>query len=389
MRLGICGPIEIEPFRSWLKDAPENLPRGLGGTPVVDLARAALREGWEVVLFSLDPAVRHEMILKGPQLKICLGPFRPRHRARDLFRSERAYISDAVRKERPDIVHAHWTYEFALGAIDSGVPAVVTAHDAPLSILRLNPTPYRLLRTLMAWQVARRAPRLTAVSTFVAEHFHRYFGYRSAIPVIPNGLPNEWFRDEPGTANRAPHTVFASVLNGWGVLKNTKTLLRAFQLVRDSSPRSRLLLYGHGHGPGEDAEIWAQKRALCGNVRFCGAVDRAVLAEGLQSEAQVLVHPALEESFGMTIAEAMALGIPVIAGKDSGAVSTTLDGGQSGVLTDVRSPAILAAEMLRVGRSPELRAELARKGSASARGRFHMDKVLNAYAAVYREALEA
>ena len=301
MRLGICGPIEIEPFRSWLKDAPENLPRGLGGTPVVDLARAALREGWEVVLFSLDPAVRHEMILKGPQLKICLGPFRPRHRARDLFRSERAYISDAVRKERPDIVHAHWTYEFALGAIDSGVPAVVTAHDAPLSILRLNPTPYRLLRTLMAWQVARRAPRLTAVSTFVAEHFHRYFGYRSAIPVIPNGLPNEWFRDEPGTASRAPHTVFASVLNGWGVLKNTKTLLRAFQLVRDSSPRSRLLLYGHGHGPGEDAEIWAQKRALCGNVRFCGAVDRAVLAEGLQSEAQVLVHPALEESFGMTI----------------------------------------------------------------------------------------
>ena len=157
MRLGICGPLEVEPFRAWLEDPPEHLPRGLGGTPVVDLARAALTAGWQVVLFSLDPEVQHEVILRGPQLKICMGPFRPRRRARDLFHAERAYLSQTVRTERPDIVHAHWTYEFALGAIESGVPAVVTAHDAPWSILRWNPTPYRLVRTIMAWQVARRA----------------------------------------------------------------------------------------------------------------------------------------------------------------------------------------------------------------------------------------
>ena len=60
----------------------------------------------------------------------------------------------AIDPRDPDIVHAHWTYEFALGAIESRVPTVVTAHDAPLSILRLNPTPYRLARTVMAWQVA-------------------------------------------------------------------------------------------------------------------------------------------------------------------------------------------------------------------------------------------
>jgi hypothetical protein len=55
----------------------------MGGTPVVDLARAALDRGWRVCLFSLDEEIREELIFKGPRLKICMGPFRPRHRARD------------------------------------------------------------------------------------------------------------------------------------------------------------------------------------------------------------------------------------------------------------------------------------------------------------------
>jgi L-malate glycosyltransferase len=387
MRLGICGPIEVEPFRAWLDDPPKSLPKGLGGTPVVDLARAALGAGWQVVLFSLDPDVRQELILKGPRLKICLGPFRPRHRARDWFRPERTYLSNALQRERPDVVHAHWTYEFALAAIESGVPAVVTAHDLPLRILRLNPTPYRLVRTMMAWQVARQARCLTAVSLSVAEHFHRYLRYRAPIRVIPNGILDEWFCDEPRVQTGVPQMVFASVLNGWGTVKNGKTVLEAFRLVRDSSPRSQLLLFGHGHGLREEAERWAQERGFDKNVHFVGALDRSTLLKRLKREAEVMVHPSLEESFGMTIVEAMALGIPMIAGNNSGAVSSTLGG--AGVLADVRSPQALASEMLRVARNPELRAELARKGTASARNRFDMNKVLAAYADVYREAREA
>jgi glycosyltransferase involved in cell wall biosynthesis len=88
----------------------------------------------------------------------------------------------------------------------------------------------------------------------------------------------------------------------------------------------------------------------------------------------------------MTIAEAMALGIPVIAGKNSAAVASTLDG--DGVLADVRSPRALASEMLRVASSPGLRAALARTSADSARRRFDMNKVFAAYADVYREARE-
>jgi L-malate glycosyltransferase len=381
--LGICGPIELEPFRAWLTDPPLQLPRGMGGTPVVDLARAALDRGWRVCLFSLDEEIREELIFKGPRLKICMGPFRPRHRARDLFRAERAYLSHAIRRENPEAVHAHWTYEFALGALESGAPTVVTAHDAPLSILRLNPTPYRLVRTLMAYQVARRAQPLTAVSEHVAGHFQRYLRHRAPIRIIPNGILPEWFDGTPrGTAG--PIT-YVSVLNGWGKLKNTKTLVEAFQLTRKFSPSSRLLLFGAGHGPSEEAEVWSGKHGLSENVSFRGVLDRADLLNELKLRASILVHPSLEESFGMSVAEGMALGIPVIAGKDSGAMAEMLEHGESGVLTEVRSATCLSRDMLRLANDPDLRVEFARKGHQSATQRFRMDHVLDAYGEVYRE----
>jgi glycosyltransferase involved in cell wall biosynthesis len=383
--LGICGPIDTEPFRAWLTDPPNRLPKGLGGTPVTDLARAAIEAGWRVAIFSLDTEVREEVILQGPGLKIYLGPFRPRYRARDLFSRERAYLSRAIRRVKPAIVHAHWTYEFALGAIESGVPTVVTAHDAPLRVLRLNPTPYRLIRTLMAAQVARRARCLTAVSPMVADHFRRCFRYTAPICVIPNGIPEEWFRKDPAAG--CPQGIsYASVLNGWGVLKNGKTILEAFRLVRASLSECELFLFGAGHGPGEEAEGWARQRGLGENVRFIGAVDRPTLLRRLKEQITILVHPSLEESFSMAIAEAMALGLPVIAGKNSGAVSDTLDAGRCGILTDVRSPEALGSEMLRLARSPGLRAHLGRAAADSAGKKFHMKAILDAYADVYRAA---
>jgi glycosyltransferase involved in cell wall biosynthesis len=294
-------------------------------------------------------------------------------------------LTTAIRRERPDLVHAHWTYEFALGALESGIRTVVTAHDAPLRVLRLNPTPYRAVRTLMAYQVAYRAPCLTAVSSHVAEHFYRYLRYRKPIRVIPNGILPQWFQSRPEDTSTPGEITFACVLNGWGVLKNAKTLLKAFQLVRRSAPESELLLFGCGHGPGEDAERWACGRGLRANVRFRGAVDRAELLAALRRSAQILVHPSLEESFGMTIAEGMALGIPVIAGEDSGAVAGVLDGGRSGLLTDVRSPVALAKAMLHLARSRELRTAFARVGAESAVRKFQMDRVLDAYVEVYRE----
>eukprot|EP01031_Cornospumella_fuschlensis_P052636 gene52636-64327_t len=84
-------------------------------------------------------------------------------------------------------------------------------------------------------------------------------------------------------------------------------------------------------------------------MTFHGKVAHRKLV-GALGELDALLHPSLEESFGVVLAEAMALGLPVVAGRDSGAVPWVMGADASGqcaagVLVDVREPAAIASAL--------------------------------------------
>ncbi|HEV2118277.1 MAG TPA: glycosyltransferase family 4 protein, partial [Terriglobales bacterium] len=379
LHIGIAGPIMIAPLKPYLEPlraSPAPLPQGLGGSPVVNLVLELLRRNRRLTVFSLDPSLDSEVVLQGERLKICLGPYRARHRARDLFAVERDYLLQAMQREKPDIVHAYWTYEFALAALDSGFPVLVTAEDAPLTMLRYNFTPYRALRALMAYRVVRRAAHMTFVSPYLAENYVKTLRYRGRTALIPNALAEEVF-SLVGALARTPSAgrlTFASALDGWAGRKNGQALLQAFALVRERLPEARLLMFGQGHGSGEGAELWAKQKRLTTGVQFAGSTPYFRLLQQLREEVDVLVHPSLEESFGMILAECMALGIPVIAGEHGGGTRYVLEEGKAGLLTDVRAPGDLAGAMLRLA-NPERRKRYSEAGAESVRRRFGADSM--------------
>lgn len=286
-----------------------------------------------------------------------------------------------------DVFHAHWTYEFALAALEVSRRVVVTAHDSPLDVLRLHPHPYRLVRAGMAALVARKAPVMTAVSPHIARRFASAFGRRD-LRVIANGVPHEVLELQAKRPGNIENLTFASSMMGFGHYKNGAVLLRAFAQVRHSLPEARLLMFGDGHGPQGEAERYAQASGLGAGVTFVGRVPYDVLLSRLADEVDVLVHPSLEESFGMAIAEAMGLGLPVIAGERSGAVPWVTDGGRAARLVDVRRADVLAAGMLELARSPSQRDHLAQVGRAYVREHFSLDSQLKGYEAAYAEVLD-
>ena len=191
MKLGITGPITIGAYKDYLDSAAlrdKSIPQGRGGTSVVQLTLALLQQGCQLTIFTLDRTVSKELILEGANLKICVGPDRGARRVLDFYQVEREYLQEAIRREKPDLVHAHWTYEFALGALGSGLPTIVTARDAPLRVLQLMPSTYRFMRTLSSFKVVRQTQHLTAVSPYIAEYFRKVMRYPRPIKVIPNGM---------------------------------------------------------------------------------------------------------------------------------------------------------------------------------------------------------
>ncbi|MDD9205016.1 glycosyltransferase, partial [Georgenia sp. 10Sc9-8] len=143
-----------------------------------------------------------------------------------------------------------------------------------------------------------------------------------------------------------------------GRLKNIPALLRAFRKVRRTVPVAELRLIGPGLERDAPLATWARNRRLAAGVRFVGSVSRAEVSTHL-SEAWVHVHASLEESFGMSILEALALGTPVVAGRSAGAVPWVLADGVAGVLVDVRDPEALAKSVLALLMDEERRAQLA------------------------------
>lgn len=388
LHIGIAGPITIAPLQLYLEPRKASvlpLPEGLGGSSVVNLILELLRRDHRVTVFSLDPSLDSEVLLQGERLKICLGPYRARHRARDLFAVERAYLRSAMQREKPDLVHAHWTYEFALGALQSELPTLVTAHDAPLTILRYQPTAYRLMRAWMALRVARVARFMTSVSEHVATQFMRRLGFTGDMRIIPNALPEEVFSSAPAEARARTGrpSIFATVLTGWSGYKSGAVVLRAFRELRRQLSEARLLMFGTQYGPGEFAQHWAISRRLDKGVDFIGSVSYAEMIRRL-GEVDCMVHPAREESFGMPVAESMALGVPVVAAAGCRGVSSILEGGRLGLLVKGYRPRDWAAAMFRVQSEREHSRPMVEEAKNSAVARFHAPVVADAYESAYQ-----
>ena len=386
--IGMLGPIELAQFRDMLYPSAwsDRLPSGPGGPSVDLLSRELVRRGRRLLVATLDPTVDDEVIVEGPNLKVCVGPYRD-NRAHDFFAVERAYLIRVLRRERPELVHAHWTYEYALAAQRSGIPHVITAHDAPLNILRLNFIPYRIARTLMAYRVLSRARRVVSVSPYVATHLSRFMLYRGRREVISNGVAESLFASRLETRTRSGPLTYASINWGWGRRKNAEVAIEAYALARRVHPESRLIMFGPGYGPGEEAERWASAHGLADGIQFAGEQPYLSLMDRLSREVDVLVHPALEEAQGMVLIEAMTLGIPTIAGEASGGTRWTLDEGRAGILVDVSDPGAVAGAMVGLADAQE-REIWGQRGLELAARRYHIRHVADAYERVYAELLE-
>jgi glycosyltransferase involved in cell wall biosynthesis len=335
------------------------------------------RTGHDLAIFCLDPSVSRPYLLKGDRLSIHVLPKRRgRHYLLDCYREERRLIRAAVTCESPEVLSAQWTYDHALAALDCGLPTVVTCHDTPLRYAWISKHWHITYHLFVAWKVIRKADRLICVSPYTARHIQKYFRPSCAVDVIPNGLYPELFergrrRLEEVIPLHEPYTLCS--VGGWGELKNVSTLIKAFSILRQKDEMMRLVLFGSEMGPGEAAEQWARSRNLQTGVEFRGSVPREHILDFLETEANLMVHPSLIETHGMVLIEAMACGVPVVGGRNSGAVPWTLGEGRYGFLCDVRRADDLAAAILGAWEQPAReRLSLVLKAWNFARERFQI-----------------
>jgi len=375
MKIAVLGPCRPAEFVSDLELDQALTPEGLGGTPINDLVRGLLDSGHDVDLISSSMDLTSVWRAKGPRLSMSIVPHRARARDRaiDLFQSERAFMAAELARSDADVVSAHWSYEFGWVGVTSGKPCVLSVHDAPLTILRNLPDPYRVLRTLMAYRVRLSASTVTAVSPYLAKKWRKQMLFPGNISVIPNMTPSLPVTDPQTT--RSP--VILDIADG-SSLKNVRRLIEAFGIFKRGVAGYELRLVGPGLGEGDGIARWAAARNLSESVRFCGKQTRLEIARHL-AEASIFCHSSLEESQPMCLLEAMAAGVPIIGGYRSGGVPWTLDGGNAGLLVDVARPDAIASALRYLHLNQAVSRGLVNRGRSLVKDRHSKESVTGSY----------
>jgi len=302
---------------------------------------------------------------------------------------EQAAVLAAALRTRVDALHVpHYVLPWLLPR-----RMVVTVHDI-IHVLFPEFMPSSLgfaYARLSIRAAVRRARRIVTVSQTTADDLTRLFGATSErLRVIPLGVQAEFCAR---SANREDDTLLARLEVAAPYLlhvgnhkphKNAEGLLKAYQLLANDRRGSvpPLLMVG-GFPPDGELARRAQAMGLAGKVRCLGHVERAELA-ALFRGAVAFVYPTLYEGFGLPVLEAMACGVPVVAG-DIQAVQEVA--GDAVLRVNPRDIVELAGAVRRILGHADLRRELCARGLARAR-EYSWAKAAEATLAVYRSVLE-
>ena len=258
---------------------------------------------------------------------------------------------------------------------------VITLHDLAVLTHPERFRPWHRYSTTQRLKSLKRAQRIICVSQFTANEAMRRLGLAPAImEVVHNGCdfhPAEPPPAEASPAANLPDRFFLFV----GSLepgKNLALLEEAYRLAGKEQPQLPDLVILGARWPGV-----AKEQAPPKGWHYLGRQSDAVLVY-LYRRAVGLVFPSKYEGFGLPVAEAMALGCPVICSR---VASLPEVAGEASLYASLDAESYLEA-MRSLSQNSALRDLLIQKGIEQAR-KFSWTKCAEATAEVYRQALHA
>ena len=243
----------------------------------------------------------------------------------------------------------HWTYPLPL-RIDGWIN-LYTIHDLiPLEVPDLTPIAPRRHARLLAG-IAATASGIITVSESTNRAVGRYLA-STRLPVINCGSA---VRFSNGLV--MPRGIYParSYLLVCGAIEPRKNLERVVAAYRQSGVALPLLIAGPDGWRGDEIR---RRIGSPANVCWLGYQPAPAL-ESLIANARALLMPSLAEGFGLPVAEAMALGTPVVT-SSAGALAETA--GTSGLLVDPENIDAIAQAIALVANDDKVAARLRKDG---------------------------
>lgn len=360
---------------------------GLGGAQrlLADLAVRQVEQGLRVTLINLrnETDLSRRIVTLGiPVHSLSLSKWSPRQ----LF----ALIT-LLRTLKPALVHLHLMTAHVLGrlaAVSAGVPAVVVHdHDASAEVYT-HPGPLLVLRRMVEPLAPPARTAYITLSADAVEYSIRIRHWpRAAVYCVPNGVDPAYFADvtlsrtEARTQLGFPHDRrIIGYAGRLSIVKGIDCLIDALVLLPTD-----ISLAVAGNGPLR-AQLEARADALGLQQRVYWLGQVADLRPFLRA-CDAYVQPSRREPFGLSVAEAAVMGLPIVA-TNVGGIRDFIHHEQTGLLVQPDQPRELAAAVQYILNDPDRAQAFGMAAQAYVTEHFDVRASVARIASIYQTLLE-
>jgi len=299
-----------------------------------------------------------------------------------------------IRRFRPDVVQTWMYHADLLGGLTarlvSRAPIFWNIRHSHLDPEKSKRTTICIMR--LCARLSASLPRRIVCNSYDSLEVHARAGYaREKLLVIPNGFDLDVFRPDPAARaevrreyalpDEAP---LIGLIGRFDAQKDQAGFLTAAELFLRRRPDAHFLLCGRDvTEQNPQLAAWIEANGLTGRCRLLG--DRRDIPR-LAAALDLAVSSSTTESFPQVLGEAMACGVPCVA-TDVGDSARII--GDTGRIVPPRDPQAMAeAWEAMFDLPPEKRAQRHLAARERIRTHYSLDKIIEQYATLYREATE-
>ena len=295
-----------------------------------------------------------------------------------------------------DIIHLHNFSQF--------LPIVRMLNPRAKLVLHMNCDWLVQFERKVIGRRLRHADAIIGCSEYITDKVRKRFPqYADRCATVYNGADVGAFTDQTGGRRGGKHFIFVGRVSPE---KGVHVLLEAFKNVAAEMPDVELTVVGGADippisfivEPSRDPLVRGlrsfykstymknlQNKAatIATKVSFIGFVAHSELGNFFNA-ADIFVHPCVwGEPLGMSVIEAMAAGLPVIASRTGGLRESVVEA-ETGLLVEPNDVEALAAAMLRLASHQKMSLDMGTAGARRARERFSWDVVVARLLSLYR-----
>ncbi|MPM03333.1 N-acetyl-alpha-D-glucosaminyl L-malate synthase [bioreactor metagenome] len=275
-------------------------------------------------------------------------------------------IKDIVNQVKPDILHAHYASSYGLlGALCNYHPYILSLWG---SDILLFPKEGLVQKNIIKYNL-KKADKILSTSRYMRDEANIYT--KKDIDITPFGIDVELFRNREIRKN---DEIIIGIVKSLEKIYGIEYLIQAFSNIIKKYPEKGIRLEIVGEGTQKNSlKNLVHKLNVEESVKFLGSMTQEKVAD-FYNKIHIAVFPSISESFGVSVLEAQACGVPVIVSDIKAFEETTIIG-ESSLVCKVKNSKSIEFELEKLLLDKKLREDMGNVGSIFVRDNFNQNNI--------------